>query len=107
MSHRSQIAYLSIAKIKIIYGNNIFIFCFRTAEDVGPYKFWHMPFVSSMDGCAAVTDIFGRGYSRCLIYIIVPSTDKRAIYANFSFFTLHFAFFLLLSTLFFVQSSVI
>ena len=27
MSHRSQIAYLSIAKIKIIYGNNIFISC--------------------------------------------------------------------------------
>ena len=39
MSHRSQIAYLSIAKIKIIYGNNIFAFCLRTAEDVGPYKF--------------------------------------------------------------------
>ena len=38
MSHRSQIAFLSIAKIKIIYGNNIFTFCFRTAEDVGPYK---------------------------------------------------------------------
>ena len=38
MSHRSQIAYLSIAKIKIIYGNNIFTFCFRTAEDVGPYN---------------------------------------------------------------------
>ena len=32
-----------------------------TAEDVGPYKFWHMPFVSSMDGRAAITDIFGRG----------------------------------------------
>ena len=61
MSHRSQIAYLSIAKIKIIYGNNIFTFCLRTAEDVGPYKFWHMPFVSSMDGCAAITDIFGMG----------------------------------------------
>ena len=39
MSYRSQIAYLSIAKIKIIYGNNIFTFCLRTAEDVGPYKF--------------------------------------------------------------------
>ena len=38
MSHRSQIAYLSIAKIKIIYGNNIFTFCLRTAGDVGPYK---------------------------------------------------------------------
>ena len=38
MSHRSQIAYLSIAKIKIIYGNNIFTFCLRTAEDVGPYR---------------------------------------------------------------------
>ena len=36
MSHRSQIAYLSIAKIKIIYGNNIFIFCLRTVETPVP-----------------------------------------------------------------------
>ena len=34
MSHRSQIAYLSIAKTKIIYGNNIFIFCFRTVGNL-------------------------------------------------------------------------
>ena len=61
MSHRSQIVYPFAIKIKATYGNEIFIFCFRTAEDVGPYKFWHMPFVSSMDGCAAITDIFGRG----------------------------------------------
>ena len=39
MSCRLQIVYPFAIKIKATYGNEIFIFCFRTAEDVGPYKF--------------------------------------------------------------------
>ena len=61
MSHRSQIAYLSIAKIKIICENNIFTFCLRTAEDVGPYRFRYKFYVSVTDGCVAITDFFGMG----------------------------------------------
>ena len=39
MSCRLQIVYPFAIKIKATYGNEIFIFCFMTAEDVGPYKF--------------------------------------------------------------------
>ena len=53
MSCQLQIVYPFAIKIKATYGNNIFTFCFRTVEDACPYKFWHMPFVLSMDGCAA------------------------------------------------------
>ena len=38
-SQRSQIAHPFIIKARITYRRNIFIFCFRTAEDVGPYRF--------------------------------------------------------------------
>ena len=37
-SYRSQIVYPFAIKIKATCGNEIFIFCFRTAEDVGPYN---------------------------------------------------------------------
>ena len=35
---------------------DIYSFCFRTAEDVGPYRFRYKFYVSVTDGCTAVTD---------------------------------------------------
>jgi hypothetical protein len=41
ISCRLQIEHPSIIKIKITDEKDIFIFCFRTVEDAGPYKVLH------------------------------------------------------------------
>ena len=87
MSHRSQIVYPFAIKIKATYGNEIFIFCFRTAEDVGPYRFRYKFYVSATDERAAVTDTTSDDHMASLQVffeniVVAPTRIMRTVKTN-------------------------